>query len=182
MRKQLTATLLFALALLLPCGSALAQDKNSNLDNTLLAYNVQLRNSMELFDATPLARLAAFSGPVAKSTTNKPVKLTATSPHSTTVQWSDVDASSALGYFIYKGTTSGGESNTPLNATPIDVGTVCNTAANLCQFVDNAVVAGAHACYTVAANNGSTTTAKASPDACVDTPFAAPVLAAPISN
>ena len=37
------------------------------------------------------------------------------------VQWTDTSAGPGVGYFVYKGTTSGGESGTPLNSSPVEL-------------------------------------------------------------
>ena len=111
------------------------------------------------------------------------VKLTATAG-TVTVQWTDTSAGPGVGFFIYKGTTSGGESGTPLNSSPVDVGQSCLTTSAYCAYNDTPTP-GVQACYTVAANNSSGTSAKASPDACVTVPIpipAVPVLGPPIVN
>jgi hypothetical protein len=47
------------------------------------------------------------------------------------------DSNPSIAFNVYRGTTAGGESINPLNATPLDVG--CTTA---CAYTDNNVVAG----------------------------------------
>jgi fibronectin type 3 domain-containing protein len=56
-----------------------------------------------------------------------------------------------MGYNVYRGTTSGGESSTPLNSTPI-----CNTT-----FADENVTAGATYYYHVTAIAANTATQSA---------------------
>ena len=78
--------------------------------------------------------------------------------HYTTLTWSagtGGDTNPLIGYNVYRGTMAGGESGTPINATPVSVG--CLTA---CTYQDNNVVAGQVYFYIVRATlNGVPSTA-----------------------
>jgi hypothetical protein len=47
------------------------------------------------------------------------VTLSGTGTHDVILSWSDSPTSGVIGYNVYRGTTSGGESSTPLNSSPI---------------------------------------------------------------
>jgi fibronectin type 3 domain-containing protein len=48
------------------------------------------------------------------------VSLSGTGSHDVILSWSESSSSGVVGYNVYRGTTSGGESSTPLNSTPIN--------------------------------------------------------------
>jgi hypothetical protein len=140
---------------------------------------VTISNGEILLNGKPMAA----GGAPAPEPVKPHLKATAT-PGSVTVQWTDTSAGAGVGYLIYRGATSGGESTTPLNSSPVDVGQACTTTAAYCTYNDTPTP-GTQACYTVAANNATGTTAKASPDACVNVPLpipAVPVLGPPVVN
>jgi hypothetical protein len=80
--------------------------------------------------------------------------LTGTGLHDVVLTWTASPTSGILGYDVYRGTTSGGESTTPI-AT--EVAAACTTLAP-CMYVDTAVVAGTTYYYyvTAVASNGTT--------------------------
>jgi len=76
-----------------------------------------------------------------------------TSPHCVTLTWTastDGAANPTLGYDVYKGTTPGGESTTPLNGTTL-VAVGCSTTAT-CTYIDTSVTVGQTIYYTVQAS------------------------------
>jgi fibronectin type 3 domain-containing protein len=77
-----------------------------------------------------------------------PTGLTAstTSPNIVNLSWT-ASASAATGYNVYRGTTSGGESSSPLNSTPLAAGTT--------SYQDTTAVAGNTYYYVVKAVNAS---------------------------
>jgi fibronectin type 3 domain-containing protein len=83
--------------------------------------------------------------------------LTGTGAHDVVLNWDPSPTSGVLGYDIYRGTTSEGESTTPI-ATEIATG--CTMLAT-CAYVDTAVVAGTTYYYyvTAVASNGTTQSA-----------------------
>jgi len=80
---------------------------------------------------------------VADNVTGSPqaVSLSGSGIHNVNLSWTASSTSGIVGYDIYRGTTSGGESSTPLNSTPVS-GTT---------FTDEAVTAGTTYFYTVTA-------------------------------
>jgi len=79
------------------------------------------------------ARAAALS--ISDSSTGSPqtVSLSGTGSHDVILSWTASPTPGVIGYNIYRGTTSGGESATPLNSTP----------TNGTNFTDETVTAGA---------------------------------------
>ena len=77
--------------------------------------------------------------------------LTGTSVHDVILTWTASTTSGILGYYIYRGTSAGGESTTPLNTTPVSAIT----------YVDTNVTAGTKYYYvvTAVASNGTTQSA-----------------------
>lgn len=77
--------------------------------------------------------------------------LSGTGTHDVMLNWSASSSSNVSGYFVYRGTTSGGEGSTPLNSTPI-----CATA-----YTDQNVTSGSQYYYIVTsvASNGVTQSA-----------------------
>jgi titin len=74
--------------------------------------------------------------------------LTGTSVHDVILTWTASPTAGILGYNIYRGTTAGGESTTPLNSTPV----------NATTYVDTTVTAGIKYFYVVTAVAGNGTT------------------------
>jgi hypothetical protein len=91
------------------------------------------------------ARTASLS--IADNASGSPqsASLSGTGTHDVMLTWSASSGSGVTGYNVYRGTTSGGESSTPLNSIPV-------AATN---YVDTNVTAGATYYYTVAAVGSS---------------------------
>jgi hypothetical protein len=97
---------------------------------------------------------ATASLQIADSATGSPqaVTLSGTGTHDVTLAWSAVTSTSVAGYNVFRGTSSGGESSTPLNSTPVE-GT---------SYTDASVSAGVTYYYvlTSVAAGGTTQSAK----------------------
>ncbi len=80
---------------------------------------------------------------IADSATGSPqtVSLTGTGIHNVNMSWTPSATAGVSAYYVYRGTTSGGEVSTPLNSTPIDS----------TSFTDASVTAGATYYYVVTA-------------------------------
>ena len=89
------------------------------------------------------------------------VSLSGTGSHDVILSWAASGTSGVVGYNVYRGTTSEGESSTPLNSTPI----------NGTTYVDENVTAGATYFYAVTAvgSNGTQSAASAETEATVPT-------------
>ena len=110
------------------CGSSVAAGGNCTIEVTF----------------TPSAsgqRTATLS--ITDNTSGSPqtVSLSGTGSHDVILSWAASGTSGVVGYNVYRGTTSGGESSTPLNSTPI----------NGTTYVDANVTAGATYYYSVTA-------------------------------
>jgi hypothetical protein len=90
------------------------------------------------------------------------VSLSGTGTHDVILTWAASTSSGVVGYNVYRGTTSGGESSTPLNSTPI-AGTT---------YADGSVTAGTTYYYVVKAvgSDGVESAASEETTACVPTP------------
>jgi len=90
------------------------------------------------------------------------VSLSGTGMHDVSLSWSASTSSGIVGYNVYRGTTSGGESSTPLNSSPIS-GT---------SYMDEAVTAGTTYYYVVTSvsSDGTQSAASAETKATVPTP------------
>jgi hypothetical protein len=87
--------------------------------------------------------------------------LSGTGSHDVMLSWSASSSSGVMGYNIYRGTSSGGESPTPVNSTPVS-----GTA-----FADQNVTAGAQYFYIVTAvSSDGTTQSSASPETSATVP------------
>jgi hypothetical protein len=90
---------------------------------------------------------------ITDSATGSPqsVALTGTGTHDVILNWTASPTSGVVGYNVYRGTTSGGESATPINSAPI----------NAITYADENVTAGTEYYYLVmaVASNGSTLSA-----------------------
>ena len=89
--------------------------------------------------------------------------LSGTGTHDVILSWTDSPNPGIIGYNVYRGTTSGGQSPTPLNSTPI----------NGTTYTDGVVTAGATYYYvvtTVASNNGTESAASNEASATVPSP------------
>jgi hypothetical protein len=76
------------------------------------------------------------------------VNLSGTGSHDVILSWTESASPGVAGYFVYRGTSAGGEAPTPLNSTPI----------NGASFTDESVTAGATYYYvaTAVASDGVT--------------------------
>jgi len=97
------------------------------------------------------ARTAALSISDNASGSPQTVSLSGTGSHDVILSWTGSTTPGVMGYYVYRGTTSGGESSTPLNSTPI----------NGTTYTDENVTAGAAYYYvvTAVASNGVTQSA-----------------------
>ncbi|HXW14776.1 MAG TPA: fibronectin type III domain-containing protein, partial [Terriglobia bacterium] len=79
------------------------------------------------------------------------VALSGSGTHDVMLSWTASTTPGVMGYNVYRGTTSGGESSTPLNSTPISTST----------YTDESVTAGTTYYYyvTAIAANGTTQSA-----------------------
>ena len=80
------------------------------------------------------------------------VSLTGTGTHDVILSWTASTSSAVAGYNVYRGTSSGGESSTPLNSTPV----------NGTTYTDATVTAGTTYYYVVMAVNSSNVQSAAS--------------------
>ncbi|MGD0460509.1 MAG: hypothetical protein ABSC21_22540 [Terriglobia bacterium] len=76
------------------------------------------------------------------------VALSGAGTHDVILTWTASTTPGVVGYNVYRGTTSGGESTTPLNSSPVAAGCTSTTA---CTYTDATVVAGTTYYYTVTA-------------------------------
>jgi hypothetical protein len=76
------------------------------------------------------------------------VSLSGAGTHDVILTWAASTTPGVVGYNVYRGTTSGGESTTPLNSSPAAAGCTSTTA---CTYTDATVVAGTTYYYTVTA-------------------------------
>jgi fibronectin type 3 domain-containing protein len=93
----------------------------------------------------------------------KTVSLSGTGSHDVMLSWTASATAGVLGYYVYRGTASGGESSTPLNSTPI----------NGTTYTDANVTAGATYYYvvkTVASDEVTQSTASNQATATVPSP------------
>ena len=88
------------------------------------------------------------------------VSLSGTGAHDVILSWSASTGSGIMGYNVYRGTTSGGESSTPLNSAPI----------NGTAFTDSNVTAGQTYYYVVTAVSSSYTQSSDSSESSVTVP------------
>jgi hypothetical protein len=97
------------------------------------------------------ARTAALSISDNASGSPQTVSLSGTGSHDVVLSWTPSPTSGVIGYDVYRGTTSGGESSTPLNSTPI----------NGTTYTDENVTAGTKYYYQVTSvtSNGVTQSA-----------------------
>jgi two-component sensor histidine kinase len=83
------------------------------------------------------------------SVSSQTVSFSGTGIHDVILSWvASSPTTAVVGYNVYRGTTSGGESTTPLNSSPVAAG--C-TSTTTCIYGDATVVAGTTYYYTVAA-------------------------------
>jgi len=76
----------------------------------------------------------------------------AQSNHKVTLTWSPSSTADVINYRVFRGTTSGGESATPIATT---VAPACNNAGSPCTFQDTNVVAGQTYFYYVESYDGT---------------------------
>ncbi len=130
------------------CGSSLAAGANCTV--------------ALLFTPSALGqRTASLNVSDSASTSAQTVSLAGAGGHDVVLSWTASPSGGVIGYNIYRGTTSGGESATPLNSSPLS-GT---------EFTDENVTAGTEYFYTVtAATSGSQSAASSETSATVPTP------------
>jgi len=76
------------------------------------------------------------------------VSLSGTGIHAVILSWDPSPTAGVVGYYVYRGTSSGGESTTPLNSSPAAGG--C-TSPTTCTYIDETVQAGQEYWYEVSA-------------------------------
>jgi hypothetical protein len=114
------------------CGSSVAAGANCTIEMTFTPSAAGQRTAtLNIADNAPESP--------------QTVSLSGTGAHDVFLSWSASTSSGVVGYNVYRGTTPGGESSTPLNSTPIS-GT---------SYVDETVTAGTTYYYVVKAVNGS---------------------------
>lgn len=108
-------------------------------------------SKLENAHAAPRGHLAAMAA-------EGPAACGGTAAHCVVLTWtasSDGAANPTLGYDIYKGTTSGGESTSALNGSTLSsVGCATPTSTPACEYVDTSVSVGQTLYYTVQASLG----------------------------
>jgi len=132
-------------------GANPADFSQNNTCNTTVAAGASCTIVVMFTPSAAGARSASLSIADNASSGSQSVGVAGTGSHDVVVKWSPSPSEGIMGYNVYRGTTSGGESANPLNATPIS-GTI---------FTDANVSDGAtyyYAVRTVAAN-GSTLSA-----------------------
>ena len=98
-----------------------------------------------------VAGTEAASLSIADNSSGSPqtVSLSGAGTHDVILSWTASTTSGVVGYNVYRGTASGGESTTPLNSSPVAAG--C-TSTTTCTYTDaTTVVAGTTYYYTVTA-------------------------------
>jgi hypothetical protein len=86
---------------------------------------------------------------------------TSSTSHYVSLTWTASTSSGVVGYYVYRGTSSGGESGTPINSSPV----------NAANYTDNSVTAGTEYFYTVTAvASDGTTQSVASDEASASVP------------
>lgn len=99
---------------------------------------------------------AAPRGTLSAMAQSGPAACGGTAAHCVVLTWtasSDGAANATLGYDIYKGTTSGGESTSALNGSTLSsVGCATPTSTPACEYVDISVSVGQTLYYTVQAS------------------------------
>ena len=117
------------------CGSALAAGANCTIV-------VWFTPSVAGTEAASLSISNNASG------SSQTVSFSGTGIHDVILSWVASTTPGVVGYNVYRGITSGGESTTPLNSSPVAAG--C-TSTTTCIYSDATVVAGTTYYYTVAA-------------------------------
>lgn len=117
----------------------------SNNCGTSLAAGGTCTINTEVVPASTAVRSATLM--LTDSAANSPqtISLSATGIHDVILTWVASISSGVIGYYVYRGTASGKESGTPLNASPV----------NAVFYVDTTVVPGVTYYYVVTATNGS---------------------------
>jgi hypothetical protein len=121
------------------CGSSVAAGANCSI-------------SVDFTPSTSKPETASLA--IADNATGSPqtVSLTGLGIHNVDLLWTPSTTSGVVGYNVYRGTTSGGESSTPLNSTPVTGAT----------FTDQSVTAGTTYYYVVTAVGSDDTQSPAS--------------------
>ena len=121
------------------CGSSVAAGANCSI-------------SVDFTPSTASSESASLA--IADNATGSPqtVSLSGSGIHDVGLSWTPSTTSGVVGYNVYRGTTSGGESSTPLNSTPVTGAT----------FTDQSVTAGTTYYYVVTAVGSNDTQSPAS--------------------
>lgn len=128
---------------------------------------IRLRQVANLLLVILLLVTPAFAGHKALSGVSIPQ---GTGPHTVTLSW-DPSTTAGVTYFMFRGTTPGGEGSTSLNATGIVTNCTDNTT---CTYVDTTVVGGTTYYYFVEAQDTTQTNSPPSNEAQAIVPLAAP--------
>jgi hypothetical protein len=145
-----------------------AQGGRDNRTFDVYGYSLPLNTSKTVASVTlPINTHDKILSMVLVTPTAAPTSLAATAPSSTEVDltWTAPAGTTVTGYNVYRGTTSGGESLTPVNSTPL--------AASATSFHDTTVSGGNTYFYVVKAISGSGVSA-ASTEASATTPTVPP--------
>ena len=116
----------------------------NNTCTSSLAANASCNIVIMFTPAATGTRTAALS--VADSATGSPqsAAISGTGAHDVVLTWGASPTPGILGYYVYRGTTPGGESSTPLNATPVAATTYADvnvTSGSEYYYVVTAVAA-----------------------------------------
>jgi hypothetical protein len=92
----------------------------SNTCGSSLAAGAKCTISVMFTPSLAAAEAATLSITDNASGGSQTVSLSGTGIHDVILSWTDSPSSGVVGYNVYRGTSSGGESSTPLNSTPIN--------------------------------------------------------------
>jgi len=156
-----TGTATLSITSLTVTGTNASDFAETNICGSSVAAGAKCTIAVMFTPSASGARTATLS--IADSANGSPqtVSLSGTGSHDVILSWTASAASGVMGYNVYRGTTSGGESSTPLNSTPV----------NGTTYADGNVTAGAKYYYVVTAvASGGTTQSSASNEASATVP------------